>query len=456
MFWGLWILRGRRYDAPERTVARHDRWRGLACLALVALLGCPVAEPDEEPVPDDDDAGHDDDDVQLDDDDVLDDDDTFDDDDVVDDDDSHLWPDCPDGTLQPPVSRSDLQYFCAAGCREIAGNLGIWAEEQNDDDDPGWGYLVDDLACLEAVHGTLEIHDLPWPHTDLELPALEAVGADLFIDILDWQTLSVSFPELRTVGGGVTVDESWLEVLSLPLLQSAAMVDIDADALAVLDLQELRETSGTDPRYAGFTLRTEALDVEFPGLVAIAGELLVWNWFATTTAFPALEEVAGDVDLMVPFGSLAFPALESIGSSPWPGSDAGLTLACYPEAEGQTLALPQLAVIEGALVVQRPVAVGPWHLQAPLLQEIGHDLQVGENAGLPTLDLPQLAGVGGSVVIESNPLLAGLGLQSLASVVGDLVIQANPALPTAQAEELVDQVGEDNIGGSVLIDGNGP
>jgi hypothetical protein len=32
----------------------------------------------------------------------------------------------------------------------------------------------------------------------------------------------------------------------------------------------------------------------------------------------------------------------------------------------------------------------------------------------------------------------------------------NPHLPESQVEELIEQIGEENIGGSVVVEGNGP
>lgn len=92
-----------------------------------------------------------------------------------------------------------------------------------------------------------------------------------------------------------------------------------------------------------------------------------------------------------------------------------------------------------------------------VLSIVGGDLVLRSNPLLEdTEGLHNLRTVGGSVVLEDNATLRDLsGLLTLESVGGDLVIRGNVALSEAAALALVAAVGQENVGGQVIVEGNG-
>ena len=72
--------------------------------------------------------------------------------------------------------------------------------------------------------------------------------------------------------------------------------------------------------------------------------------------------------------------------------------------------------------------------------------------------LESITSVGEDLFIYGNASLTSLtGLESLASVGDDFTTTNNPDLPASEAESLAyDQIGEENIGGTITIERNGP
>jgi len=89
---------------------------------------------------------------------------------------------------------------------------------------------------------------------------------------------------------------------------------------------------------------------------------------------------------------------------------------------------------------------------------VGGHLKFEENLVLVTIDgFPVLGPVGNELKVDSNTVLITMnGLFNVTSVGGHFKIEDNPILSTQwQAEGLRDAIGVSNIGGNVIINGNG-
>ena len=97
-------------------------------------------------------------------------------------------------------------------------------------------------------------------------------------------------------------------------------------------------------------------------------------------------------------------------------------------------------------------------LDAPLFAECPGDVTLGDNLLLSDVGgLGTLTRVGGNLTLVGNvALISVAGMSSLAEIGGDLRIEGNTSLPEDDALSLAeDQVGLANIGGTVIIGGNG-
>lgn len=415
-------------------------WRIAGLLWLISVLvGCPSTDdaPGSPTEDDDDSAEEGDDDAQADNDDAQDGDD---------------WPECPDGVLPSTASAADLAFFCAAGCTEVGGAVSI--DAGGDDDDAPMGHLLDGLDCLIAVHGALTIHDLPVGATEVHLEALERVGEGLSVHILNGQALSVSFAALHSVGAAVEIAGPHLQTVSMPSLVSADGLALYTEGLSELSLPSLVELPATHLG-GGLHLHAEELVCEFSSLASVGGNLVVEAMPTARAAFPVLETVGGALVLGTSPGVVDLPVLTSIGVNPHSLGNESIYVLARVEPPGD-LSLPALESVGGDVAVQSFPGLGPWSLAAPSLVTIGGDLLVGASSSLDRVALDEAQAVGGSLVVDSNEQLQALELAGLASVGGDFFILDNLLLPTSQVEALAAQVGEENIGGSVLIEGNGP
>lgn len=189
-----------------------------------------------------------------------------------------------------------------------------------------------------------------------------------------------------------------------PIFDGSLLIDSQADADAHRDI------SGVNGDLVIAAATSVTLD--FYGLRSIRGDLLVLNTGLTHFgAMPRLHTVTGSVRFE------GNPVLVSIGALGTPDGD--------PEGAG-----------------------------APL--RIGRDLNILTNGALTNVDgLSGVTSIGGYLKIQDNTALPNLdGLSGLTSIGGDLTIHMNLELPTCQAENLVTTIGEENIGGPILISGN--
>jgi hypothetical protein len=236
------------------------------------------------------------------------------------------------------------------------------------------------------------------------------------------RTTTLNAPNLRSAGG----IWFWADVsdLTFPLLQS-----LGSDGVIVA--------------YEGSLTAVELSVCEGSARLHMTGAL----------ELPSLSSVGGMLDLgsVRTLDAVDLTALASIGEFP-AEPPAGLHLAYVEEVS--TLVLPSLQAMSGSLHIHSNEA--DLGLSLPMLQSVGAAVLVGPDSQLGIFRAPELAAVGAQMDISQNPELATLDLPSLASVGGALSIADNPLLPTSQADDLVQQIGLDNIGGDVHIEGNGP
>jgi|GEM_PF-4494594 len=330
---------------------------------------------------------------------------------------------------------------------------------------------LDDLEYLEAIDlgaladpgGTVSIVNLPALSTlDLSSLSLEAIPGHVIVrdnPLLETLTLG----SLGAASGGLTVESTPLvseldlsgltsvgqltlsgdfTTLDLSALESTTgTVSLSLDALASLDLSTLRVVGGD------FDLSGEVGAVDLSALELVGGSGALQLPSVTTLSLPLLEEVFTDLTVELNGATSAdFSSLRSVGGSAQfvRGSDLG------------ALSLPALDSVGSltfeSLAVASTVSVGSFTGPSVNLEIIDCD-------GIATLDgFADLTEVGGSLTIDGNALLADVsGLAGITSIGVDLVIRDNPLLPTAEAEALAeDDIGEGNIGGGVVITGNGP
>ena len=78
-----------------------------------------------------------------------------------------------------------------------------------------------------------------------------------------------------------------------------------------------------------------------------------------------------------------------------------------------------------------------------------------QNPLLRTIGLSRLERVGQDCGIQNNAALEAIsGLSSLASIGQSLWVSMHPNMPACEAENLVSRIGEDNIGGQIILEGN--
>jgi hypothetical protein len=360
---------------------------------------------------DDDDAGDDD----------AGDDDTGDDDTGDDDtgDDDTNGDDDTGGPLDGAVYLGDLSFssdaemlsFCDSW-DTVAGNVMVAGSSVTS---------LSSLDCLVRVAGLFEVTGTEI--LDLELPALQEVGGDLVI-YDNYPLGGIELLALRGVGGHLLVEEHpWLDELRLPDLQTV--------------------TGDLKLRYAG-----SLQQLSLPSLEGVGGSL----WLRYLDALEGLN-----------LGSLA-----TVASDLWVGGNPLLAQLSLPEltvvdAEVmvsanpllQQMALPRLTEAGGIRITSNPALDD---LQLPLLREmlgLPGSLRMSNCAQVAVLSLPSIEFIGDFLMLAGNEGLSQLDMGLLEFVGGDFYITDNLSLPSSQAEALRDSVGTGNIGGDIVISGNG-
>lgn len=225
--------------------------------------------------------------------------------------------------------------------------------------------------------------------------------------------------------------------------------------------------------------------IQMPRLESCDTLILDNNDFLTTASFPNLQ-TAGDIELPHATGHFSFPELKSAGSltieygTIEQGSPLSLEL---PELEFlsevlihdnvlEALELPKLSrtgsiTIDGTSRLQSFSAPNLTDIEGKLTMrnlDVMTELDLGSVAQLDELsldhcdalndlsDLTQLRTIDGSLtLLENNGLKDVTGLHNIEAIQGSLTIESNPSLLRQDAEALVQAIGEENIGGTIVI-----
>ncbi len=377
-----------------------------------------------------------------------------------------------------------------------------------------------ELAMFDAlthVPGNIEITRLDGIESLQGFYKLETVGGHLWIQD-NASLLKVSdFYFLASVGGALAVEGNALleTVNDFPLLSEVGLLGTGDEAeLRVSDNPRIFGFPGLGSVMSIGTLRIErnGLGISpesglggippFAGLTTVLGDVIITDntYLLGIDALTAIDSIGGDVivsDNEALFALLLF-ADAGVGAS----IDGDLTITNLGGLNVLTIG-PRLGTVGGDLTVSGNHALKAW--TGPInLASVGGTLAIKENADLSALaGFDDLESVG-SLLLESNPELftyegmgsletvagdlhvdncdamthidalssvdlvfghlwleenASLsdldGLQGLTAVGGDLRIVNNPDLDTDDAQLLADALGA-NIGGEVVITGNGP
>jgi len=261
---------------------------------------------------------------------------------------------------------------------------------------------LDELSCLRQVAGTLRIDAIDLLRS-VVLPDLTWVGGDLSIQ-LDTNLQQINLPLLEEVGGGLAVQfNPLLAAVALPRLAFAGgfVSFYDNFRLNEVDLPELTEVGvEAAPNRILYVRLNERLDrISLPKLTWVAGVLKVSSNRGLT--------------------SLEVPALEATGR--------GVYVSYNEDLEAITLPI----------------------------RSVGGFLYF-DHTRATSIHLPNLEAVADNFEVLSNPELTDLQAPLLSSVGAGLVITDNPQLPQSAVDAFIDAIGEENIGGPIRTENNGP
>ena len=261
-----------------------------------------------------------------------------------------------------------------------------------------------ELPALARVQGAIRVYSNPSLES-ISFPALDEVGADLGIEY-NGRLRSISAPLLEDVGSDLWIYQSAAEI---PLDQANVAWDLSFPSLASVGRH----------CYVRLNSHLESLDLSelrrVGGLLKFTGNDQLVRLYLTE-----LRSVGG---LWFSFGS-----------------------------ELQHVDLPALTDVGGDIFHFQDTALRT--LSMPVLREVPA-LEVLENRYLPVFEAPALESIQFTLDVHDNPGIVGLSLPALAMVGQDFRVRSNPNLATSQIEALALQVG-DGIGGTVVIEGNGP
>lgn len=296
-----------------------------------------------------------------------------------------------------------------------------------------------DWSCVCSVDGDLRVEG----GVDVDLAQLRRVGGEVVLTAPDLDRFAAgalgSAAALRVDGSGVTAIE-------LPALVALGSVDVArAPRLVALDLPELARVDTQIRLTDCDALELVALD----RLAELGGDYRIER-------APRLEVVRGTHAVKSLGGSIVWQDLPALARGPDEFSElvslgGGITL----ERTGATSVQgwDRLPEIPGDLVLRDnprlEVSRG-----FPVTTRVLGDVICEDNpAFLGWIGLVALTEVGGDLRLARNGLGQIPYLPSLQAVAGDLIVVDNPSLSTADAEALAASI---EVGGAVVIDGNGP
>lgn len=176
------------------------------------------------------------------------------------------------------------------------------------------------------------------------------------------------------------------------------------------------------------TIQGAAVLTDLDGLSAVQvvedGFIVTGNPLLTRVALPALTDIGGEITLE------NLPALSSLD---------GLAL---PDSYGWSVSL---------------VDVGLTRIDALTNLQIVHGFEVTGTQLVDFSGMENLAVIYGDLVITDNLLLDDVSaLEGIRRVSGSLIITGNSSLGHTRALELRNAIGDENVGGDVIVEQNGP
>ncbi|WP_434421550.1 hypothetical protein [Nannocystis pusilla] len=330
------------------------------------------------------------------------------------------------------------------------------------------GRAPEDLAVLarvEAIEGSLIVHDNPALAELPAWPALVSIGGSLSISHNAALTAVRGFPVLEDLSGGLYVAEN-PALVELQLSEGvtaveSAFITLNPSLLELQGLLKLTEVAG-DLRV---THNAGLLALELPALREVGGDLLVTdNPSLRSAELPALRAVETlSIVANASLASLAgFSALRAVRGALIEDNDA-LEEIRWTAPETAWLMITdnaRLEQIDGAASALAPDGRLHITLNPALRAMTGFDaveslagLTLEENEALPELSaFSALARVGDLAVVR-NAAFTGpeAWLPALAEVSGDLSLYGNPSLPPATVDSLLARI---TVGADIRVGDN--
>jgi hypothetical protein len=434
--------------------------RSAALAGVGAVLFGASACPDPRNAGDDDDAARDDDDA------------------VDDDDDDDAGGTCLQGdrvyrgelAFGPLSTPAHFEDFCA-DYDAVDGNLGISGLSLT---------TLEGLECLCGISGFVWLYENQALVTLSGLEGIEYIGGSLRLE-RNFALANISnIAGLKDIGGEFRLEENH-SLVSLTGLNNLESV---GDSVVIRNNNQLADTSGLGSVTligGDFILDGNELITNFAGpsrLETLGGILEITNNAALNAmaGFNELLEIASNV----PVGSTGYevriagnPLLASVQGFPRiQALPVGLYLDGSPTMAYSAFA--GVSVVQGKLelrgfgagsdlsgltgiasVVSDVIFSNFNGTSIPMnsLITVGGSLRVQDSHQIADVNgFSALRSVGGDLVIDNNDGLGSLlGLFGVTTVGGNFQITNNAQIANGQAEGLRDQIGEQNIGGSITI-----
>ena len=259
--------------------------------------------------------------------------------------------------------------------------------------------------------------------------------------------------------GGLMDNGGPTETHALPETGSPAVDAANGTACKAVDQRGVARPYGTacdigayeystQPVPADYTV-TSCTDPALATLTAVTGDLIIDVEEECALSLPALESVAGEMDLTAAatLTSLAMPELSTIGGA--------MDLGCAPTLT--SLSVPQLATVGGDMTVTETSLTT---LNAPTITTVGGGMTMSGNPTLTTIEAPALEVVGGSMTMTGEPaaptgcseLSPGSGPMALVSLPSLTTVGGDVALETLQADL---DLSEMQVAGDISLTGTG-
>ncbi len=305
--------------------------------------------------------------------------------------------------------------------------------------DLGW---LSGLSNLTTVGGDLTLRNNDLVTDYGALAALVSIGGNLNIIHNDSLT-DLGLPALTTVNGDFTITDNPV----LPPIQAgdllSQLVGFTGTATIENNLENIYD--------GDYTISDQSTLDAFYGYTGITGNLSVYNTslIYNLDGLEHLIEVGGDLTLSNNIDLVDIDGLSNITS-------VGGSLFIFFNS-----VLTSLAGLSNITSVGVAVIIGG-NDSLPNLNGLNNItsvpgwFRIQNNFALTSLiDLNNITSVGGDLEISGNTALTDLnGLSNITSVGSNLEISDNVVLPTCEAEWLRNNIGVENIGGTITISNN--